>query len=613
MMATSIDHSGDPRAAYEERLEQRRATLAQRRRRDSAVSNWRLAIFLSAVALGVCVFALDWLNPTWLTVPLLAFGVLVVIHDRVVRQRDLAADAVAYYERALGRLDHTWFGAGNQTADFVADDHPYAADLDLFGEGSLFELLCQARTRAGEERLASWLAGPSPFDQVRLRQAAVEDLRLRLDLREDLALLGGGVRSEVSPEILAAWGTAAPVFTPGSARVMRVAAWALGLATPAALLAWAIATFVPAANFEFPIVPFLGLVLVEWLVYKLYNKQVQQVMLATDRPERDLRVLAVVLARLESESFEAPLLQDLQQALRVEGLTAAASIERLARLVMWLDSQRNAFFAPLGLLTMWAFHFTLRIEDWRRQAGARIPRWLDAVSELEALCSLAGYAYEHPRDPFPELEDEGPLLVAEELGHPLLKDDDCVRNSIALGDGAVRVLMVSGSNMSGKTTLMRFVGVNAVLAQAGAPVRAARLRLSPLSIGATIRIQDSLLAGRSRFYEEIKRLKQLMSMAEQDRPLLFLMDEVLHGTNSHDRRIGAAALLRQFLDAGALGIVTTHDLALAEKEAGLEQIRNMHFVDHVVDGELVFDYQLQEGVVQRSNAIELMRAVGLDV
>ena len=612
-MTTALKHTHDPRATYEQRLEQRRATLKEEERRDSAVSNWRLAVFLSAVVLGVFIFALDWLHPAWLGLPLAAFAVLVVVHDRVVRRRDLARDAVAYHEHALGRLDHTWIGKGNQASDFVADDHPFAADLDLFGEGSLFELLCTARPRAAEQTLARWLCEPAPFEQVRRRQEAVEDLRLRLDLREDLALLGGGVRSEVSPETLAQWGTAPPVFKDSSVVLMRVAAWGLGIATPAALLAWAISTFVPRAPFELSIVPFLGLALVEWLVYKLYSKRVQQVMLTTDRPERDLRVLAVVLARLESETFSAPRLCALQEELKVEGQTAAGAIERLARLVMWLDSQRNAFFAPLGLMLMWGLHFTMRIEDWRRQAGAKIPRWLDAVSELEALCSLAGYAYDHPEDPFPELEDEGPLLQAELLGHPLLREEDCVRNTLTLGRDAEQILIVSGSNMSGKTTLMRFVGVNAVLAQAGAPVRAARLRLSPLSIGATIRIQDSLLAGRSRFYEEIKRLKQLMSLAEQDRPLLFLLDEVLHGTNSHDRRIGAAAVLRQFLDAGAVGIVTTHDLALAETEEGLEQMRNMHFVDHVEDGELVFDYKLRPGVVQRSNAIELMRAVGLDV
>ena len=612
-MAIANDHTHDPRVSYEKRLGQRRATLAEEERRDSAVSNWRLAVFLSAVGLAVCVFALDWLHPGWFGIPLAAFGVLVLKHDRVLRRLELARDAVNYYEHALSRLDHTWIGKGNQTADFVAEDHPYAADLDLFGEGSLFELLCTARTRAGEQTLARWLTEPAPFAEVRQRQEAVEDLRLRLDLREDLALMGGGVNSEVSPETLTAWGTAPVVFRTDRVVFLRAAAWALGILTPLALLAWGITTFVPTAPFQISIVPFLGLLLVEWLVYKLYNKQVQRVMLTADRPDRDLRVLAVVLERLESESFSSPCLQALQETLKVEGQTAAGAIHRLARLVMYLDSQRNAFFAPLGLMLMWGIHFTLSIEQWRRQAGAKIPRWLDAVSEFEALSSLAGYAYDHPQDPFPELVDEGPVLAAEGLGHPMLRDGDCVRNSLTLARGAVRILIVSGSNMSGKTTLMRFVGVNAVLAQAGAPVRATSLRLSPLSIGATIRIQDSLLAGRSRFYEEIKRLKQLMSLAEQDRPLLFLMDEVLHGTNSHDRRIGAAALLRQFLEAGAIGLVTTHDLALAETEEGLEQIRNMHFVDHVEAGQLVFDYKLRPGVVQRSNAIELMRAVGLDV
>ena len=612
-MAIAYDHTRDPRATFEKRLGERQAALAVEQKRDSAVSNWRLAVFLCAMALAVVVLVTDWLHPGWLVLPLLVFGVLIMIHDRVIRQRDLARDAVHYHERALGRLDHTWIGTGLHTADYVeAEQHPYAADLDLFGEGSLFELLCTARTRAGEETLARWLTEPATVEQIRLRQKAVEDLRERLDLREDLALLGGGIRSSVRPQLLSRWATAAPVFPRGSTRLMAVAAWGLGITTPLALVLWLCGVFVPGFPLQLGVVPFLGLAMAEWLVYKLYQKRINQVVLATDQPDRDLRVLAVVLARLEAESFTAPHLQKLQARFTVEGQTAAKSIERLARLVMWLDSQRNAFFAPLGLMLMWGFHFALRIEAWRLLVGRRIPGWLEALAEFEALCALAGYAFEHPDDPFPELVEQGPLLEAEGLGHPLLRDDDCIRNTMVL-NARQRILMVSGSNMSGKTTLMRFVGVNTVLAQAGAPVRARKMRLSPLSIGATIRIQDSLLAGRSRFYEEIKRLKLLMNLTEGQRPLLFLLDEVLHGTNSHDRRIGATAVLRQFLDSGAVGLVTTHDLALAEAEEGMEQVTNMHFVDSVVDGKLVFDYKLRPGVVQRSNAIALMRAVGLDV
>ena len=610
-MAT-VEHPKDPRREYQQRLTRRQATLDARQGRDRTISNLRLAVFLIGLAVTLVVLLTDLVYPAWLALPAILFGVLVVLHDRAIRQRDLAREAVAYYQRALDRLDHKWPGSGIQTTDYVPPEHPYCADLDLFGHGSLFELLCAARTRAGEETLARWLSAPAAVETIEARQRAVDDLRQRLDLREDLALLGGGVRSEVRPQVIQSWGTAPPVFTDQSATFLKLVAWVLGVATATALILWLCGMLIP----NFPIapgpLPFFALGFVEWAVYKLYSKQVLRVMFGTDQPERDLRVLAVLLSRLEAEAFTAPRLQQLQHDLRVEGGAASVAIGQLARLVMWMDSQRNAFFIPFGLIVMWGVHFALAIERWRKRAGHKIPGWIDAVAEFEALSSLAGYAYEHPADPFPELVREGTLLDGEDLGHPLVPDDKCVRNSVKL-DQDVPIWIVSGSNMSGKTTLMRFVGVNAVLAQAGAPVRATRLRLSPLSIGATIRIQDSLLAGRSRFYEEIKRLQQLMDLAEAG-PLLFLLDEVLHGTNSHDRQIGAAAVLRQLMELGAVGLVTTHDLALADAGEELSgRLRNKHFVDRVEQGELIFDYQLQEGVVQRSNAIALMRAVGLKV
>jgi DNA mismatch repair ATPase MutS len=240
-------------------------------------------------------------------------------------------------------------------------------------------------------------------------------------------------------------------------------------------------------------------------------------------------------------------------------------------------------------------------------------RWIDAVAELEALASLAGQAYEHPADCWPELVEGAPCLVARAAGHPLLAEARCVRNDVSL-DAQRRVLVVSGSNMSGKSTLLRTIGTNAVLAQAGAPVRAAALRMTPLAVGASIRLHDSLQEGHSRFYAEIRRLRQIVDATEGPLPVLFLLDEVLHGTNSHDRRIGAEAVVRSLVARGAIGLVTTHDLALARLAESPElHAANVHFQDELIDGQMHFDYRMRPGVVTRSNAIELMRAVGLEV
>jgi DNA mismatch repair ATPase MutS len=254
------------------------------------------------------------------------------------------------------------------------------------------------------------------------------------------------------------------------------------------------------------------------------------------------------------------------------------------------------------------------VEDWRRESGPAVRRWLTAVGEIEALCSLASHAFEHPDDPFPEFAENGPWLEAEGIGHPLIPEDRVVRNDVRLG-GELRVMVVSGSNMSGKSTLLRTLGVNVALAQAGATVRARRLRISPLAVGASILVTDSLQAGVSRFYAEILRLRQILDAAAKGPlPVLFLVDEFLHGTNSHDRRIGAEALVNGLVKRGAIGLITTHDLALAgiADELG-ERACNVHFEDRLEDGQMRFDYAIRPGVVRKSNAIELMRSVGLEI
>jgi DNA mismatch repair ATPase MutS len=258
--------------------------------------------------------------------------------------------------------------------------------------------------------------------------------------------------------------------------------------------------------------------------------------------------------------------------------------------------------------------FAMAIEAWRVRCGPHVGEWMAAVGEFEALCSLACFAYERPSAVFPELTDgAGPIVEAVGLVHPLIPPEEAVANDITLG-GDQRLWIVSGSNMSGKSTFLRAIGLNTVLAWAGAPVTASSMRLSRFHIGASLRTNDSLTDHRSRFYAEISRLREIVDLARAGKPTLFLLDELLSGTNSHDRRIGAEGLIRSLVDRGAIGLVTTHDLALAEIVASFGgRAANVHFEDHLEGGEIRFDYRLRQGVVTRSNALELMRAVGLEV
>jgi MutS-like protein len=608
----------DPRSLYAGRLRERQEEIG----RKLLVHRWigNLRLFLAAVALALVWLALvpRALSIVWVILPGTAFVALVLVHERLLRRLQERRRASAYYETALGRLDGKWAGRGEEGNGYLDPAHLYAQDLDIFGKGSLFELLSTARTHIGEDTLARWLTRPAPPEVVRARQAAVEELRPALDLREALAVMAEEARTGVDPVSLARWGEAQPLL---ESRVLRWSAAAFSLFGMAAF-AGGFTAFLAALGLM--ALPESTGALLRDLFFAAYlagsailyrvNRPVAAVVDAVEHAAHDLNLLAQVLLLLERESFQSPRLRELRVSLDTKGAPPSRRIARLNRLMEWLDSRDNVFVRVAQPLLLYSLHMAFAVEDWRRASGAGVRRWLEATGEMEALCALASYAFEHPSDPFPEFTTDGePWFEAEALGHPLIPEQRVVRNDVALG-GELRVLVVSGSNMSGKSTLLRTIGINAVLAQAGAPVRARRLRLSPLVPGASIRVIDSLQGGTSRFYAEIVRLRDILSATGGPTPVLFLLDEFLHGTNSHDRRIGAEAMVRGLVERGAVGLITTHDLALAHIADALgARARNVHFEDHLENGVMKFDYVMRPGVVRKSNALELMRSVGLEI
>lgn len=572
-------------------------------REFNRIGNWRLTLAIIEAVLAWLAFGVH-LTPSWtLWIPLAAFIALVVRHQHVRRRRTLAERGIRYYERGIARLEDRWIGNGSAGEQFRNPSHVYAEDLDVFGKGSLFEFLASARTAAGERLLANWLLSPATHEETTLRQEAVRELATRLDLREDLALLGDDVRAEVQAEALSEWGkrTAVP-FAPG----LRLVALALAVGATATLLA-----FFGQAVSLWPFVVVLGC---NFLLTRMLRQRVTKVKSAVDTPAHGLRILALVLARLEREGFTAPKLKALRAALDAENLPASKRILRLERWINWLDSGEHILVRLIRPVVLWDEQIAMGIEAWRRHNGPAVGRWTYAVAEFEALSSLASVAFERPAWTFPELDESAePHFKAKALQHPLLSPVSCVPNDVTLG-GGLRLLIVSGSNMSGKSTLLRAIGLNCVLAWAGGPVAARQLRVSPLQPAASIRVTDSLHDKRSRFFAEISRVRQIIDLTKGSRPVLFLLDELLSGTNSHDRRIGAAGIVRGLVEGGGIGLITTHDLALAHIEQDLgPSAANVHFDDRIVDGRVEFDYQLRPGIVTHSNALELMRAVGLDV
>lgn len=598
----SCEPSGEPGAAYAGRLAARRAAIARAERNHRRLGNLRLAVFLGALGLAWLVLVRHALPPAWLLPPLGVYLTLVFLHERVLAARLRATRAAAWYEAGLARLGEQWLGRGPRGERFLAADHPYAVDLDLFGAGSLFERLSQARTRVGEETLAAWLREPADPPAVALRQAAARALAPRLDLREEWALLGERVGAGLHPDALRAWAAADGRPVAGGARAAAFALSALAtVAGLGALLA------------GWPWRWLLAVLVLQGVLRLAGGRRWRRLTAGLDDAVADLELLAGALRLLEGRPADEPALAAVPGRPRPGGGAAWAAIDRLRRLRDAYDARRNMLFAPFAWALLWDLQHAFAIEAWRREHGPQVAGWLAAVGEFEALVSLAAYAWERPDDAWPELVPGGPLFDGEGIGHPLLPAASCVRNDLRL-DGSGSLLVVSGSNMSGKSTLLRAVGLSCALAQAGAPVRARRLRLSPLAVGASLRVQDSWQDGVSRFYAEIRRLKQIVDLTSGPRPVLFLVDELLQGTNSHDRRVGAEAILRELLGRGAVGLVTTHDLALTELPALLAPgAANVHFADRLEAGRMVFDYRLHPGPVAHSNALALMRAVGLEV
>ena len=593
-----------PLAEYRTRIEDRRQASDRLERQFRRISNARLAAGLTAVAVAFLVFGEVWISFWWLLLPVAVFAALVVAHARVVERWERSKRAIQFYERGSARLEGRWIGTGQTGDRFRNPNHIYSEDLDLFGKGSLFELLSDARTRAGEDFLAGWLLAPASKDEVAARHEAVQELRGMLQLRENLAVLGATVRSGLDPDAAARWGEAPEVLFPTGARYLAPLFGAAMVISFGLYMAGILTR-----------TPFLAVLIAEMGYAFLLGPKTSRVTHAVESPSHDLVLLAELLQRLENETFRAPLLQQLHARLkRGSDRNASAQIAHLGRLGERLDWTENKVFQPIAFALLWTAQVAMAIERWRRISGRHIREWIDTAGEFEALCSLAGYSYEHPSNVFPELvEIPSGCFEAEALAHPLMPESHAIRNDVRLG-GETRLWIVSGSNMSGKSTLLRTIGISTVLAWAGAPVRAARLKISPLSLGVSIRVIDSLQDGRSRFYAEITRLREIITLTSGSRRVLFLLDELLSGTNSHDRQIGAAAIVKALVDHGAVGLITTHDLALAHIADTLPgRAINVHFADTLRNGELHFDYRLQPGVVERSNALDLMRSVGLKV
>ena len=536
-----------------------------------------------------------------------AFAGLFFVHEFIADRRTEAKRGVSHHAAALDRIadrDDPAADGGGDLLNVLPDDaRPTASDLDLFGPRSLFARFSCARTEQGRRTLADWLIRPGDSASIRERQDAADALADGVMLRETLARLPGD-RAEAVAEPTAV----PPRPVPPAA---RAAAVGFGAAAVGGLVWWlgvagSVAPLLAAGGGQ------AGLQL-------FCRDRVRAAAAYAGETGGGLPLLSGVLRLLETCDADAAAVRDLRDAVGLNPAPSAA-VARLAALDRRLTNSLNNQFVALASA---AFGLPLfhahAIARWAERHGDALPAWTAAAGRFEALLSLARWRFERPGFARPAFRDGPPRFDAVALGHPLLPAAGCVRNDVSLvgprdGDGeAPALLLVSGSNMSGKSTLLRAVGVNAALAQAGAVVCTDSLTLTPCRVRSVMRVADSLADGKSLFFESVRRLAAVLEYARRTGPpVLFLLDEILQGTNSADRRTGAEAVVRTLLDAGAIGLVTTHDLALTAVAADLgSAAANVHFRDQLSSGRMTFDHTLRPGVVPRSNALELMRLVGI--
>jgi hypothetical protein len=590
---------------YQTRLEDLRAGLSHARSVQTGALLTILAALLLLILFGY--WALQHRMPAWCSLLPLAVEVVAVRRWAANRSEWLRLGRLErHYEQGLARIDNRFAGQGFTGEEFQTSEHPYEADLGIFGIGSLFELICTTRTQLGRQRLSEYLLAGASLEEAKARQQAVRELAQRPHLREQIALLGKFDFNESTGPTFSLW-----LGKPARATGVWVRRLALVCSLGFALLFLDTYVAQPLVMESWlRVAPWLaGLLVVDAAIAVVFHRRAKRALEAVVGVGLEIGVLREGAGLVQRQEFESAKLRAIRENLSLGN--AAHLLARLDRLTRALDACRNPFLDIPSRLLILRTQISFAIERWKLQHCESLKGWLAAWAEFEALAALAGYAYEHQNDVYPEFAEGGTVFEARDLGHPLLPLTSCVRNSVALGSER-SFYMVGGSNMAGKSTLLRAIGLNTILAYAGAPVRAASMRLSKLSLCASLSIVDSMREGKSKFLAEIGKVRQMMSFARAPTPVLFLIDEVLAGTNSSDRRIAAEAIVRALVGHGAIGALSTHDLALTEI-AGMAGLcgTNVHMSARAGADPMDFDYLLKPGVTHDSNALAIARMAGV--
>jgi len=596
-----------PHQEYAERISRFDSQIAKIKRIENILSLIKLAL-----AAGFIIFfykAATAYAPVYLfllTGSAVLFTAAALIHENHIRKRSFIQTLKFVNEEEIGSLNHE-FPAYDSGESFMDPDHAYSSDLNLFGERSLFHYLNRAATGMGSRCLAKWMRSLPPLkesEKPAARQAAVSELAGMIDLRQKVQTRGKMV--EDSLERLDAIKDL--VNEPAFILPNRKLAWLIHIMPLCTLGFIGLAV----AGLPWPVI-FIP-VIVQYIVNRSHRTPLNRLYKMSVKNAQILKNYSHIIQEIEQGVYACETLNQIHESLHHKGKPASAYIKKLSSIAGYLELRRNAFLHPvLNNFFFWDLHWSYWLERWKTAVAGRVPGWFDAIGRFEALSSFACLRFNHPDWTMPEVQAEDFVFEAENLGHPLIPDDKRVGNNIVFR-GRGKIWIVTGPNMSGKSTLLKTFGVNMVLAMAGAPVCASRCLISPFKLQTNLKVSDSLDKNLSLFYAELQRLKSVIdAVAGHDR-VFFLLDEMLKGTNALDRQAGAVALLKQLAAGRANGLVATHDLELTKlEEAFPESIQNFHFDGYIEGDKLLFDYKLKRGKCQSFNALVLMRKMGIAV
>ncbi len=594
----------NPAHIYRSRIQRYEHEINALRRRNNWYSLFRLLSF----ALGIFLLARLLSENIYLAIgsSLASFSTLLLFVNRGLRlsARKKLLEELREINLAEIRALNWDFSDYSNGEPSIDPAHPYTSDLDIFGKGSLFQYLNRTCIAKGRECLAGWLAGPGDRRTILERQEAVAELAEKLDWRQDFYASGRlSKETDQDYEDLLSWLSTRPMMLGNFVYGILLILLPFISISSLALCFWMIPWNIPVTFV------LIQLGIVGWNLRRInhHHNQVSR--------KFDLLVKYAELFRLvEEEEFISTRLKTLREELQSDGRSVGRRLRSLARIVVDFDRRLNMIMGVvLNGLLMWDLQCILRLERWKKNSARDLPGWFAILGELEGLSSLATFRYNVPVSVFPVPDPEGPIIQAESLAHPLIPSDESIPNDIGI-DQWGQFMLITGSNMAGKSTFLRTVGVNLVLAAAGAPVIAVNMQFRPVEIYTNMRIRDSLSSRESTFYAELKRLRSIILAHEQGRQCLLLLDEILKGTNSRDKHFGSEMFIRQLIDLNSAGLIATHDLELSKLETEFPgHISNYCFEVQIEKEEFIYDYKLRSGVCKTMNATELMKKMGISI